>query len=85
MTFSKSVMGRGVVHTNSLGFKIQPSEKTLAESIARMQKAEEKKLTFDEWCTANKKTFENFRAFQSYPGSYYSLMHLAWQAAQENL
>jgi len=40
MPFSKSVMGRGVGYTNPLGFKVQPSEKTLAESIARMQKAE---------------------------------------------
>lgn len=76
MPFSKSVMGRGF--TTPLGFKVQPTEKTLAESIERMQKAERKKLTFDEW-------YEQASAQFDFSGTYTDTFRAVWDAAQENM
>ena len=78
MPFSKSVMGRGIgrVTTTPLGFKVQPSEKTLAEYIERKQDAERKKLTFEEWYSCRFPWGES-----PMPRSF---IEEIWKAAQEN-
>lgn len=64
--------------------------KTLADVVKQIEESEQKllkkkNLTFDEWMDENEEKFNSCAAFEEYTGTFYELMELSWNAAQENV
>lgn len=86
-------MHKGLIGKSEGGGSVKPTyeDKTLGDYINRKQRqdafdavAKEKKLTFEEWLLSVDRELSNFQCLDEYTGSCWSMMEMAWNAAQEN-